>query len=167
MSEFSQIEELIKECGDMEIDTNLKANRLKILNIIITLTIIIGGSIIGVISALGDSIYKYWITLFLGFLISLTKILSSVFRFETKAIANMQITIKMRQFIRKLRKLQRKNLSLKQIDEALDRLGKELDDLKISIFTDGSMKRVNSMIRRTPRSTPETSVETQTIELDV
>jgi hypothetical protein len=158
-----QVDELLNECDLMEKETSIKAHRLKIVNIVFNLMIILFGSIIGVVSAISDNTYKYWITLVLGFFISVMKIISSVFRLESKALGNMQISIKMRQFIRKLRKLQRRSLPESKIEEALDRLGKEFDELRLSIFTDGTLKRVNSIVRRSPHSSSET---TQTIDID-
>lgn len=166
---MSQIEELIQECENMEKETATKAVRMKIFNILFNLIIIIIGTVIGLVSVTTDSFYKYWITLTLGFSVSLLKMISSLFRFETRSNGNMQVSIKMRQFIRKLKKVRRKKLSEDEIEEALDYLGKEFDELRLSVFTDGAMKRVNSVARKSPKSSATTSTtdETQTVQVDI
>lgn len=151
-----QIVELIKECEKMEKDTGGTASRLKVLSILFSILIIFAGGTIGIVSSSSDSIYKYWATAILGFLIAVLKSFISIYKLDSRAVTNMQISIKMRQFIRKLRKLKRKRLSDNEIEDALDKLGEEFDLLKFTAFTNGNLRKVNT--EKSPESST-TSVE--------
>ena len=139
-----QLVELIKECEKMEKDTGTTASLLKVLSILFSIIIILSGTAIGIVSSSSDSIYKYWVTAILGFMIAALKGFISVYKLDSRAITNMQISIKMRQFIRKLRKLRRKSLSDNDVEDALDKLGEEFDLLKFTSFTNGNLRKVNT-----------------------
>lgn len=138
----TNIQELIDKCRDLETSATKKAYLHKIVSILFSIMIIGSGLSIGVISSTDSSPTRYWITTALGFFITGLKAFSSLFSFDHRAIANKQISIKMRQFIRALRKT--KNATPEEVQNLIDRLYKEFDALDLNYFANGYLTRVVS-----------------------
>jgi len=140
--ENQRIYELIRESEKMEKTTGTRASRLKVLSIILSIAIIFSGGAIATVAPTADFPYKSWLMMSLGFLIAGLKSFTSVYKLDNKAVTDMQTSIKMRQFIRKLRKLKRKRMSDNDIEDELDKLGEEFDLLKLSAFSNDTLRKV-------------------------
>lgn len=163
MTQREEITELLRECENLRETTSSKAVVLKRVSILLTTMIVISGVVISVTTAAGSEAVRYWSPVILGPVITALKIFLVSFKLEKQAIANLQIATKMGEFIRKIRKVQRRHLSEEEIDTTLDKLNKDLDSLKLSVFCTDSFKRIQALrassqpIGERPTPTSETS----------
>lgn len=134
----------MKKAEEMERSAEWYGNFFKYFAIFNSIGGVLGSAAITIVSATSDSVNKYYALAVIGAILTAREVITGGFKLNTKGISNFQVSIKLRQFIRKLHRLRRKQLDIDALDKELDILEEDFDLLKLSAFADGNMREALS-----------------------
>lgn len=110
---------------ELSISLNKRAERLRILNIVCIIFIVLTGSIIGVISLMDEINYKMYVIASLGFAITSVQTLLSTFSVGKRSVLYKENSNKLRKIYRTL-----KNGNVQNLED----LFQQVDDIEIFTF---------------------------------
>jgi hypothetical protein len=132
MNKKIQIADFIQDCDEKCKKTRQYSQYLKIINILCSIFIIIGGVIVTAQGFLDPDIN--YLQVFTGISISTIKTIVSAFSLRERGIVYKTISVKFRRLSRKLVNLQLLNASETDINNTLSRAYQEFDDLDITLY---------------------------------
>ena len=130
------IEDLTIDATQLSSNANQQAQVYRILNVLITITITLAGTAIGVLALSGTN--TIW-TAILGFYISTIKTVSVTFNFESKAALLKEISTNAKRISRSVTAL-RLEKDMPKVMELINSTYNDLDDLDLKMFELGSQK---------------------------
>jgi hypothetical protein len=139
------VKSLINDCNVKSVKSQSRAQIFKIINILSSIFIIIGGIVV-TISGLFEG--GYYLQIIGGIMISGLKIFITAFSLEKKGLLYKILSLKFRQLSRKLKNLKYIKASEMDIQNTLNKAYQEFDELDLTFFAPEPMSNSNESDRR-------------------
>jgi len=147
---YKIIDDLYTEARHMYLWADMKANLYNILHIISSIFIIISGSVVGVLGITTQNISNTTITstttytpsmlviIVLGFTVTTLKAILAIFAIEKRKILLKESGLKLRKISRDIIGLKHVELTNPELMKRIDDFYTEIDELDITMFTNGN-----------------------------
>ena len=135
---FDPIDQMIKdlynETREMSLDAEKKAGRYKVLGGVVNILIVIFGTMIGVLALNDTDTTSKYVASILGFTITATKTLVSMFSLEKRGILLKSASSNLRKISRQVKNLENSNMKPKDKKRKLEEYYTEVDEIDMIMF---------------------------------
>lgn len=133
------INDLYNETLNLSVRANSKARRLKFLNVLSNIYLVISGAVIGVLTLNSSNEALMYTAAVLGFAITAIQTLMTMFSIEKRGVTLMDISHSLRKMSRKIKALNAVEMKPRDKMKKLEEYYTEIDELDLAMFDNSTV----------------------------